>query len=114
MREYDEDRELMGYVWRNNRQIMRPHECVAPAERVRDALPAELRDEYWAHAIECRRVIKESRERDRRASVDGCVVDSQPILPEMRPELLGAVSAAQKALEKHCLSVERGSVRAGR
>ena len=100
MREYDEDRELMGYVWRNYRQIMRPHECVAPAERVRDALPAELRDEYWAHAIECRRIIEESRERDRRESVNGRVVDSHPILPEMRPELLNAVSVAHTALEK--------------
>src|SRR5687768_10006439 len=57
MREYDEDRELMGYVWRNYRQIMRPHECVATDEQVRDALPPDLREEYWEHAIESRRVI---------------------------------------------------------
>lgn len=92
MQEYDEERELMRYVWRNYRQIMPTDECIA--ERVRDVLPAELRYEYWAH-IECRRAIEASRERDPWAS---CCV-SQPI-PEMRPELLDAVSAAHEALAK--------------
>lgn len=92
MKEYDEEQELMGYVWRNYCQIMRPDECIA--KRVRDALPAELRDEYWAY-IECVRAIEESQERDPWARC--CVMDSQPI-PEMRPELLDAVSAAHEAL----------------
>ena len=100
MREYDEDRELMGYVWRNYPQIVRPHECVASAERVREELPPELRDEYWQHAGECRRLIGESRERDRRASVNGSLLISNPILPSMRPVLVAAVSLAHRVLEK--------------
>jgi hypothetical protein len=100
MRDYDEEKELMGYVWRNYPQIVRPHECVASAERVRDELPPELRDEYLNHAVECRQIIEESRERDRRASVDGQVVDSQPILPKMRQELLAVVLCAHATLEK--------------
>src|SRR5687768_8238535 len=95
MREYNEDQELMGYVWRNYPQIVRPHECVAPAEQVRDALPPELRDEYWEHAIECRRLVNESRETGERLSMD-----ISPILPEMRPELLAVVSGVHDGLEK--------------
>jgi hypothetical protein len=100
MREYDDERELMGYVWRNYPQIVRPHQCVPSAERVRDELPPELRAEYWQHAVECQRLINESRDRDERASGDGRTLISMPILPEMRPELLAAVSLAHGELEK--------------
>jgi len=100
MREYDDEQELMGYVWRNYPQIVRPHQCVASAERVRDELPPGMRDEYWEHAVECRRIIEESRERDRRASGNDQVVMSKPVLPVMRPELLAAVSLAHEELEK--------------
>ena len=95
MREYDEERELMGYVWRNYPQIVRPLECVASPECVRDQLPPELREEYWQHAVECLRLVHESRERGERLSME-----ISPILPEMRPELLAAVSLAHKELEK--------------
>src|SRR5687767_7629704 len=95
MREYDDEEQLMGYVWRNYPQIVRPHECVASAERVRDELPPELRDEYWAHAVACRRIIDESQERDRRERAL-----SKPMLPKMRPELLAAVSLAHSKLER--------------
>ena len=93
MREYDEEQELIWYVRRNYRQIMGPDESVA--DRVRDALPAELRDEYWAY-IESERAFEESRERDPWGNFG--VVHSQPT--EMRPELLDAVSAAHEALAK--------------
>jgi hypothetical protein len=99
-RDYDDEQELMGYVWRNYPQIMRPHEGVTSRERVRDELPPELRDEYWAHACECRRLIEESRESDRRVSVNGQRVLSTPMLPRMRPELLAAVSQVMRDLEK--------------
>lgn len=95
MRDYDDERELMGYVWRNYPQIVRPHECVASAERVRDELPPELRDGYWKHAVECQRLFHESRERGERLSMD-----INPILPSMRPVLLAAVLMAYKELEK--------------
>ena len=100
MREYDEESELMGYVWRNYPEIVRPHECVATAERMRDHLPPELRDEYWAHALECQRVIEESHERDRRASDSTRLVISHPILPKARSELVTAILKAHKELEK--------------
>lgn len=95
MREYDDERELMGYVWRNYPQIVRPHECVAPAEHVRDELSSDLRDEYWCHAVECRRIIRESYETGERLSMD-----ISPALPEMRPELLAAVLLVHQKLEK--------------
>lgn len=100
MREYDEEQEFMGYVWRNYPQIVRPRECVASAERVRDKLPPELRDKYWEHALECRRIIDESREADRRVSGKEQVMDTQPLLPQMRPELRAAVSVVYQELEK--------------
>jgi hypothetical protein len=100
MREYDDDNELMRYVWRNYPEIVRSYECVASAESLRDKLPPEIRDEYWEHAVECRRVIDASRERDRRASDDGQLTLSTAILPKMTPELGAAVSRARKELEK--------------
>ena len=42
-REYDDERQLMAYVWRNYPHIVRAHECVASPERERDELPPELR-----------------------------------------------------------------------
>jgi hypothetical protein len=100
MREYDDEEELMGYVWRNYPEIVRPHECVGPAERVRDELPAELRDEYWEHAAECRRIIEECRASDARESVNGRRVLSKPGLPGMRAELRAAVSRVRGELER--------------
>ena len=86
----------MGYVWRNYPHIMRPHECVPAAGRVRDALPPEFREEYWQHDCECRKLIHESRERSDRYTV----MDISPILPEMRPELLAVVWPVHQQLEK--------------
>jgi hypothetical protein len=100
MRDYDDERELMGYVFRNYPTIVRPRDCVPSAERVRDELPVELRDEYWEHAVECRRILEESRATEQRASVDGHVMDVTPIMPEMRPELAEAWPQAFKKLEK--------------
>ena len=100
MQEYDDEQELMRYVWRNFPQIAGPIECLPSADRVRDELPPELREEYWRHAIECQRVIAESRERDRRASGNGSFQISHPSLPKMRPELLAAVSLVHRKLEK--------------
>ena len=84
MREYDDEQELMAYVSRNYPENVRPHECVASAERMRDELPAELRDEFWEHAAECRRIIDECRASDERDSVNGRRVMSKPGLPGMR------------------------------
>jgi hypothetical protein len=99
-REYDDERQLMAYVWRNYPHIVRAHECVASPERERDELPPELREEYWQHAVECLRLIDESRARDKRDSRDGRLVISTPMLPRMRPELLAAVSLARRKLER--------------
>jgi hypothetical protein len=100
MRDYDDERELMGYVFRNYPTIVRPRDCVPSAERVRDELPAELRDEYWEHAVECQRILKDSRETEQRASIDGHVMDVTPIMPQMRPELAEAWSHAFMKLER--------------
>jgi hypothetical protein len=100
MRDYDDEREVMGYVFRNYPEIVRPRDCVPSAEGVRDALPAELRDEYWEHAVECQRMLKETRETEQRLSIDGGMMDITPIMPEMRPELAEAWSQAFEKLEK--------------
>lgn len=96
MREYDDERELMGYIWRNFPQIARPYECVPSAERVRDELPPEFREEYWRHALECQRLIRESDEINARAGRDG----PHPDLPQMSPKLSAAYSLAEEKLEK--------------
>ena len=90
--DYSEEDALMAYVWRNYPDIMRPDECVPTDAAVRDQLPPELRDEYWLWAMECSRIVAESMAEDQRLSKDGTVVDSEPILPEMRPELGTAVN----------------------
>jgi hypothetical protein len=100
MREYDEDRALMGYVIRNYPQIVRARDCVPSAERVRDELPAELRNEYWDHVLECERIRKETYETEERLSINGSVMDIMPILPEMRPEPAEAWSVVFEKLEK--------------
>jgi hypothetical protein len=105
MREYDEDRELMGYVMRNYPQIVRRRDCVPSKERVRDELPVELRDEYWKHVLECERIRMETYETERRLSVNGSVMDILPIMPEMRPELAEAWSVAFTRLEKQAFWV---------
>ena len=99
MRDHDDERELMGYVFRNYPEIVRPRDCMPSAERVRDELPADVRDEYWEHVLECRRIRNETYETEKRLSVSGGVMDIDPITPEMRPELAEAWSAAFKKLE---------------
>lgn len=98
-RPYDEQQELMSYVWRNYPEIVRPHECVASHEQIRDRLPAELRDEYWQHALECRNIIRGSRERDQQPSEEWDSMISMPILPSLRQELLELVMQIQHDLE---------------
>lgn len=98
MREYDEEQALMGYVWQNYPEIMRPHQAVRSPEQVREALPAEFKDEYARHAAECERIIQESRERDRLES--GGIVLGNVILPQMRPELAAAFREVVARLER--------------
>lgn len=100
MRKYDEVSELMGYVWRNYPEIMRPHECAPSAEMICEELPEELREEYWRHAMECRRIVEESRKADRTYSSRGGVRVSTPDLPETRPELTRAFHTAFENLQR--------------
>ena len=90
MRHYDDERELMGYVFRNFPEIVRPRDCMPSAERVRDELPAELRDEYWEHALEYQRIRNETYETEKRLLANGSVMDIDPITPELRPVLAEA------------------------
>ncbi|WDI42184.1 hypothetical protein [Bremerella sp. P1] len=99
MREYDEQRALMTYVWRNYPELVRPHQCLPSSEAIRDALPADARDAYWQHTLECRRIVADSIAEDVRESRNGYIVHMTPMLPQLSPELLELVTPITERLE---------------
>jgi hypothetical protein len=103
--EYDENRELKTYVWRNYPEIVRPNECFPPSEWIRDHLPGELSKEFLAYLAECD-AIREQQQASESTWCDevGCVVDSEPDIPKMSPELMKCVGAIIKEFEDQLMS----------
>jgi hypothetical protein len=100
MRHYDEDQEIMRYVWRNYPDLLKPHQCVASTEQVCTELQPELRDEYRGHMLECRRVAQEAAENDKAASGEGYSQTSMPLLPELSSEFTALLVGIYQKLEK--------------
>jgi hypothetical protein len=113
--EYNENGALKQYVWRNYRELVRPHECFPSAELIRDRLPSELRDEFWAHILECRAIGDKASEFVREMEAkEGGVCDVMPSFPEMSSGLSRLVVAIISEFEtrtfQKVLDANRGRI----
>jgi ribosomal protein L37E len=96
----DEDEALKHFFWQAYPNIARPHECMPSHEWIRDHLPNELREEYWAYVMECDTIRKSVAEWERaRHEETGELWDVQPSFPELPLELIELVLALIKSFE---------------
>ncbi len=91
--DYDDERELMGYVFRNFPEIVRFWECHPSTEGVRDQLPLGMRDAYMEHEAECQRIFDAL---PKQRYPWPLVTPRLPKMPVMHPELCAAVSYLRK------------------
>jgi hypothetical protein len=96
---YNEEEALMGYVWRNYPDLIRPHECLPKDETICQQLPPELREEYRQYVAECNRILTETAE-DERLSKDDSVWEIEPCLPDTSPEIAAAVGPIYAKLRR--------------
>ncbi len=99
MPEYNEQNEVMRYVWRNYPDIVRPHECIPSHARIRDALPRATQDEYTQHVGTTERCLARIEAERQSLPTDDSVVDISLRTPAMRPELLAEVMRVIRDLE---------------
>lgn len=100
MQDYDEERALMGYVFRTHPEIVSSWECSPSTDRVRDELPPSMRDAYMEYIAERQRICDEYIDMLDKLPHPLPQITHDLHFPKLQPELSAAVSKVSEDLER--------------